>query len=428
MSEAAAILHSSLWRTRYRFLFLSRTLKDLAENFASIAIVWLLIESGGDAASTSLLFLCVLVPQMVLSSMVTPLLSRGGLHRWMFASDCTRGLLVLLIPVSYAFGYLPLWLFFLVALLESALGAFYNPASVALLPRVTEQAHLQKANALLQSSSQVVSLIGLAGAGSLVTLLGAGTTLVITAVVFALSAFVILLARPEREVPSGQVKDGGGKQTTYVTRIADGFRMVRQHKLLYALAIFAAFLNLGGAPFLALGAIYVAEDLSGDAALFTLLRAAVATGALLMGILLARVKVERQGLLFVWAGMISGAAFLLIGWSPWLWLVVGACFLFGLTQTAINVPEMMIVQTTVPEHQQAQVYGVLMTISFALLPAAIIASGLLGAAYGASTVIACGGMIILFSGVWVALFTPLAKLKPGAEPFNRASEQDATLQ
>ncbi|UFJ40821.1 MFS transporter [Brevibacillus humidisoli] len=411
MSAASQVLPAGLWHTRYRYLFFSRTLKDIAENFVSIAVVWLLIESGGDAVSTSLLFLCILLPQMLLSSVVTPLLSRGQLHRWMFASDLFRGLLVLLIPICFYLGSLPLWLFFLVASMESAIGAFYNPASVALLPRVTHSSQLQQANAFLQSSSQVVSLLGLAGAGALVTLLSASATLVIAAVVFVLSAFIILLARPDKEQHSAEAGSITTEKRPYHQRVGEGFRIVKKHKLIFGLAVFAIFLNLGSAPFLSLSAIFVAEDLGGDAATLTLLRASIALGALLMGLLLTRITIKRQGLLFVWAGIISGLAYLLVGLSPWLWMIVVSCFLFGVTQTAINVPEMMIVQTTVPQHQQAQVYGVLMTISFALLPFAIIAAGPLAAAYSSSMIIAAGGVLIVISGVLVYLFTPLAKLQ-----------------
>ncbi len=125
---------SRLWQLPYTLLFVSRVLQDLAHGFASIAFVWLLVENGGNAVSTSILFFCSLVPQMLLSSLVSPLLAKGKLQNWMFYSDTIRAAAVLAIPLFFAFDALPLWLFFASALIQSAVASVYLPASVALLP------------------------------------------------------------------------------------------------------------------------------------------------------------------------------------------------------------------------------------------------------------------------------------------------------
>ncbi|NGQ94203.1 MFS transporter [Brevibacillus sp. SYP-B805] len=401
-----------LWHRSFALLFASRAVKDLADGFASIAFVWLLVESGGNALGTSILFFCSVVPQMLLSSFVSPLLTKGRLQQWMFASDGFRALAILLVPVCHLLGALPLWLFFVSAVLQSAIGSLYPPASVALLPRVVAQEQLQQANALLQSSSQVITIIGLAGAGVVIQLFSAPVTLMVTAALFLLSALLILLVR------TGHVnrRDAApAEKESYLAQVKQGFSIVRRHPLLFGLNLFAVCLNVGGAPFLALAPIYVTEHLNGDASTLTMLRAGVAIGALGMGLLLTRVKIRRHGALFTYAGIAGGLSTMAMGLTEQLPLVLFACLVSGMAVSAINVPEMVIVQTVVPPRQQAQVFSVLMTFSFALLPPAILLSGQLASWLGAAEVILLGGTVTVISGIGVLLFTPLVRMRTGAQ-------------
>jgi DHA3 family macrolide efflux protein-like MFS transporter len=407
-----AVIQERLWQRSFSLLFASRAVKDVADGFASIAFVWLLIESGGNALSTSILFFCSFVPQMLISSFVSPILGKGRLQHWMFASDAFRAVAVIIVPLCYFLGILPLWLFFVSALLQSMIGSLYAPASVALLPRVVHREQLQSANAFFQSSSQVVMIIGLAGAGAVIQLFSAPITLIVTAALFLLSALLILLVRTQHDTEHNTMTD---QTASYIQQVKQGFSIVRRNKLLFGLNLYAIFLNVGGAPFLALAPVFVSEHMKGDAATLTILRTGVATGAMAMGLILTKVKIRRHGALFTYAGIIAGFASITMGLSDESWLILLSCLVMGMTISAINVPEMMIIQTSVPSQQQAQVYSVLMTLSFALLPIAILLSGQLAVWLDSANVIAIGGAITVISGLLVLIGTPLAKMQTEEE-------------
>ncbi|MFY0543360.1 MFS transporter [Brevibacillus sp. H7] len=404
-----SLVKERLWHFDFSLLFTSRVLKDLADSFASIAFVWLLMGNGGDAVSTSVLFFCTMVPHMLFSSFVSPLLAKGKLQQWMFASDVIRAVAVVVVPICYWLDTLPIWLFFVSALTQSTIGAFYTPASVALLPRIVNPSQLQPANALMQSSSQIVAIIGLAGVGAVIQLFSAAATLLVTSVLLLLSAILILIVRTGKETHIEHAPET--EREPYLQQVKNGFDIVLRHKLLFGLTLFAIFLNLGAAPFHALSPVFVSEHLQGDAATLTMLRSSIAIGALVMGIVLAKVKVSRQGALFMYAGIIDGIMLLVLGITDQLWLILACCFVRGAAISAINVPEMVIVQTTVPQNQQAQVFSALLSLSFALLPFAILASGPLAVWFGSEKVIALGGVITLVSGIVISYLTPLVKLR-----------------
>ncbi|MFD2168556.1 MFS transporter [Tumebacillus lipolyticus] len=394
----------------------------LADNFASISFVWLLLESGGGAVATSILFFVTLIPEMLLGLFVSPLLARGRLNVWMFGSDAVRALIMLVIPLCYYYDFLPIWLFFVAGFIQSACGSVYNPASVALLPRLVERSHVQKANAFMASANQVVFLVGLAGAGVLVNWLSSVTTMVVTSGVFLISGLLLLFLRPNKvEAPTPtesveQIEQEEEEKLTFSEKIKSywkevlsGFTILRKHKTIFAINVYATFLNFGMAPFLALLAVYVTEELQGDAGTLSLLRGSLMVGALLMGIVLSKLKIKRYFALFIFAGLCQGLALTVFEFSSLIWVIVLCCAIIGMVETAVNVPEMVLIQTTVPPNEQPAIYAAGTALATSCLPIAALIVGPLAEAYGVGTIIACGGVLIIGTGILVRLFLPVDK-------------------
>lgn len=437
MNHEATAARIGIWQPRFNLFFTSRVLKVLADNFASVAFIWLLLESGGGAMGTSILFFVTLIPEMLFGLFVSPLLARGRLTVWMFGSDFVRAIIMLLIPLCSYTDFLPVWLFFVAGFVQSACGSVYNPASVALLPRLVDKSRVQQANAFMAGANQVVFLIGLAGAGVLVTWLSSVTTMMVTSGVFVLSALMILLVRPQAvEAPAEAAAEADaaadesvekapaaptGKFKAYWEEVRSGFTILRKHKTIFAINVYAIFLNFGMAPFLALLAVYVTEELQGNATTLSLLRGSLMVGALLMGLVLSKVTIKRYFALFILAGLLQGIALTMFEVSSWLWVIVLCCAVIGMVETAINVPEMVLIQTTVPAHEQPAVYAAGTALATSCLPIAALIVGPLADHFGIRTVIAGGGVLIIGTGILVRLLMPIAKTAAAEQSGSTAS-------
>lgn len=130
-----------------------------------------------------------------------------------------------------------------------------------------------------------------------------------------------------------------------------------------------------------------------------------------MGFILAKVKVNRYGLLFIAAGIFEGMAYFITGLNTFLPLVFLAAFAFGAAISSINVPEFTIIQTSVEGDDQPQVFAVIHMITNLSLPLGALACGYAAQALGAGKVIAIGGFIEILAGVGILLFTQLAKAR-----------------
>ena len=124
---------------------------------------------------------------------------------------------------------------------------------------------------------------------------------------------------------------------------------------------------------------------------------------------LAKVKINRYGLLFITAGILEGTAYFITGLNTFLPLVFLAAFAFGAAISSINVPEFTIIQTSVEGDDQPQVYAIIHTITNLSLPLGAIACGYAAQVLSAGKVIAIGGFIEILSGIGILLFTRLAK-------------------
>jgi len=397
--------------SNFTFLLLSKVFKTISDNFVSIALVWLLIETGGGTVSTSILYVCTLVPQMLLGLFISPFLTGARLQVWMAYSDAVRAFMIFVIPICYYLDILQVWFFFVIAVIQSITATIYNPSSVALLPRIIEAEKLQSANAHLASVTQIVNLVGLAIAGVLVSTLSASTTLILTCCLLIISSLLVLLVK-ETDNEETRIARNKINFRAYFQRIKEGFVQVKEHKVISGLTMYAIFINIGTIPWLSLSAIYVAGQLSGNAVMLSVIRASTAIGALLMGVVLAKIKINQHGRFFLYAGAISGLVLTILGLIPSFYVVLVCCFLLGATETAINIPEMVLIQTTVPQAQQAQVFVTLVTISTFFLPLTILISAPLAKVFGMGSIIAFGGMLIVLSGIVIRFFTPLAKKIP----------------
>ena len=126
---------------------------------------------------------------------------------------------------------------------------------------------------------------------------------------------------------------------------------------------------------------------------------------------MAKVKVNRYGLLFVTAGIVEGAAFFITGMNSLLPLLFLAALALGATISAINVPEHTIIQMSVDDEDQPQVYSVISMISYVMIPLGALIGGYAATIFGAGKVIAFGGLIEILAGIGILLFTKLGKAR-----------------
>ncbi|GAB3275380.1 hypothetical protein GCM10027456_65950 [Kineosporia babensis] len=206
----------SLPRTYY--LWLGGAMASLiGDSMLYFALAWAATAHGGAVAG--LVLTAINLPRVMLLLVGGALGDRLGARRVMIAGDSVMLVAsVLLAALAYHLGAEP-WLLIGVGVVIGTVDAFYLPASGSMPRRLVGPAGLPRALALRQSGSQLISMGAGPLGGILVGAAGLAGTALVNAVTFALVLVILIVVRPNQELPPAHARQ------PVLREAADGIRL-----------------------------------------------------------------------------------------------------------------------------------------------------------------------------------------------------------
>jgi len=119
-------------------------------------------QTGGSALSVALMLIASAAPSLLMGLVAGVFVDRYDRRRIMITADVLRAALVLLIP--FLAPYSIAWLYVIV-LVTSAIGQFFDPAWESVLPEAAPDEELAAANSLMAISTFGSTAIGFAASG-----------------------------------------------------------------------------------------------------------------------------------------------------------------------------------------------------------------------------------------------------------------------
>ena len=154
----------------YRLLWLGQLVSEAGDGLTNLALLLLVNALTGSTAALAGMAIVLAIPPLTIGLVAGTYVDRLDRRRIMLASDLLRAVVVLgFILVGSAE---PLWLLYVLAFVQSAVGTFFAPARGAILPRVVPREGLLAANSLAQATRVMSGIVGAALAGLIVGLAG----------------------------------------------------------------------------------------------------------------------------------------------------------------------------------------------------------------------------------------------------------------
>lgn len=175
--------------------------------------------------------------------------------------------------------------------------AFHAPSSVGFIPQVVAAHELQSANSLLGTARSSAITIGAALAGVLVATVGPGVTLALDAASFALAAWLI-----------GSLKVRDQAKTEHATILEDlrlGWHEFIAHQWLWIIVVQFAVLVAGVEAVFSLIGPATARDVLGGPRDWGFIMACFGGGAIVGGLWMMRIHVERPMWVASWLVFLS---------------------------------------------------------------------------------------------------------------------------
>jgi MFS family permease len=183
----------AIFRNRsFTLLWSGELVSTIGNSLNSLAAGILIYRLTNSALSVGLMLVVTALPSLFVGLIAGVFVDRIDRKKILIISDLLRALLVALIP--FLIHYNVAWLYIIV-LLCSAIGQFYEPAHESLLPDVATEQELAAANSLMAISSFGSTAVGFAAAGFIASAASIDWAFYIDAMTFLFSAGCVLLIR-----------------------------------------------------------------------------------------------------------------------------------------------------------------------------------------------------------------------------------------
>jgi|RhiMethySRZTD1v2_1073278.scaffolds.fasta_scaffold170110_2 MFS family permease len=397
-------MFAALQHRNFRLLWSGQLVSFSGSMMQQAAILWhvsLLVPPERRALALGMVGLVRVAPIVffsLLSGVAADALDRRRLM--MATQTASTGVAAALAVLAFT-GVTTPWPIYLLAALGAAAGAFDAPARQALVPSLVPREHLANALSLNQIVFQAASVVGPSVGGVLIASFGVGAAYVFNAVSFL---FVLVALALMRNVPAIHADE---RASASLGAAREGLRFVftspviRSTMLLDFVATFFASAT-------ALLPIFAQDILHVGASGYGWLYAAPAAGSLLASATMVRLvdRIERRGIVLLWAIGAYGAATVAFGASQTFWLTFVCLAVVGAADAVSMVLRGIIRQLMTPDRLRGRMTSINMVFVMGGPQLGELEAGILANWRGAPFSVVVGGIGTLVAAAFIAARVP----------------------
>jgi MFS family permease len=327
-----------------------------------------------------------------------------------FITQTVAALTALALGLLTDFGHITIWNIYALTAIQAVAIAFDGPARQALVPNLVPIEDLPNAFSMTSIAFQTGSIIGPALSGVAIALAGQAAVYYINAVSF----LAVILAL----VMIGRVSQTFGKDSKGVslTSIRDGIRFILGRPIIFSTMILD-FIATFFASANTLMPIVARDVLHVGVVAYGWLSAAQSVGAVLAALVLSQVQeLKRQGMLFMGAVVVFGAATVLFGLSRVLVLAWCALAITGAADSVSTIIRNTIRQIRTPDEMRGRMTSVNQIFFQGGPQLGEIEAGLAAQFFGAPFAIISGGIGCILGVLWISRKWPQLTAYNGDEP------------
>lgn len=368
-----------LTHANFRRLVAGSTTSALGNAITPVALAFAVLDLGGSATQLGLVEAAYALTHVLTTLFGGVLGDRVPRAVMMQGSALGAAVTQAFIAASLIGGWSSILLLGLVGMANGSLSALSQPSSAALTRQTVPADVLPAAVALRRLLQNGAMVVGFAGAGILVTVVGSGWAIALDAVTFAVAAYCF----HRLDVPPLPAATGS-QAPSLVADLREGAREVLRHTWLWVLILQATTYHLvyGGVQGV-LGPIAVRD--AWDEAAWGWALAALMTGFMVGGLVSLRFR-PRRGLLVGTLFLALTACFpAAIALGDSLSVLLLGAFLHGFGLEIFSVNWDLSIQQNIPADKLARVYSFDLVGSFMARPVGLALTGPVSAVTGVST-------------------------------------------
>jgi len=391
----------------FQRLWLGLSISYLGDQFTIIALLWFVLQLTGSGAAVGLVILCFDLPGVVTGAILGRLLDRYQPRLVMGFDNLARAALIGAIPTFYALRSLQLWHILVLALLAGALSPATTAGVRALVPRLVDDAALDRANALTATSLQFSYLAGPMAAGFAVARLGGPSVLFIDAASFLLMGLLVLTLPTITREPRVAELSAANRWL--------GFGALFSLRSVPALTLLSLVFFFSYGPLEAALPVYSGQTLRANADGYGLLWSGFGMGAFAGVLTLTKLSHRwRPSIALPMIAVLWGALLCPLFFIRQLPLAMLFLAVAGASWAPYTPMETTLLQRLVPAEIRGQVFGARHSLVVAAAPLGAAFGGVLLQYLSAPLVIAISGLACILAGLGGLVSPSLRRLQRGS--------------
>ncbi|MBT6285086.1 MAG: MFS transporter [Rhodospirillaceae bacterium] len=394
---------SSLRQRDFRLLIIGKTFGWMALHMMMVAITYQVYDRTGDVMNLAYIGLATFAPAIGFA-LITGYVADRFDRRLVLV--VTYGIIfvgAVLLYLYTASGMEAVWPVFAILALEGTGRAFHQPAVNSLVPNLVPAESFPNAVAWHSTINKITQMVGPA-LGGILYLAGPEIVYVTAAAGLLIALIMTAFIRTRTEIGQREPK-------TFATLLA-GLRYVYNKKIIFgAITLDMMVVLLGGVT--ALFPVFAKDILDAGSAGAGFLRSAMAGGALVSGIMLTQITLERWvGKIMFGTVVVFGICTIAFGLSDILWVSLLAMAILGATDmVSVNICSTLM-QIATPNEMRGRVSAVSSVFTGASNEIGEFRAGAMAAAMGAVPAVLVGGVgSLLVAAVCWRAFPQLAKVE-----------------
>lgn len=409
----------------FRLLWGGQLVSEAGDGLTNLTLLLLVNALTGSTAALAGMAIVLAIPPLTIGLIAGTYVDRIDRRRIMLASDLLRAVVVLgfILIVSAE----SLWLLYILAFVQSAVGTFFTPARGAILPRIVPREGLLAANSIAQATRVVSGVVGAGLAGLIVGVAGAFWPAFILDSLSFLASFLLIVRLP---AALGRIESTTSAAAGVRSSLLVGLRTIGRSRVLTTtiVALAVSMLGLGAVNVLfvplVVGVLAVGPVWLGPIELAQSASMILAAG--LIGVLARRLAPST----IVAVGMLGIAVTIsLVAAIDAIWQLLSLMFIIGWFVVPLQASIVTILQQSTPDSERGRVMSVLQAAMSAASVLSMGFAGILGDAIGIREVFLVAGAITAMGFVVAVVgYRPTrAARTPGDAAGDTASEPARSL-
>ena len=382
----------------FRRLFIGQTISTFGSEIAAVAAPFQLYQLTHSTLQVGLLSLCELFPLLTLTIVGGAIADAVDRRRLLLVTEVLLALVATGFAVNASLDEPQVWAIYVLVTLAMSVFSLGVAGMNSVIPRLVAREELTAAIAIENVYGSTTNVAGPALGGLLIAVLGLRGAYLLDAATFSASLWSVWRLPP---LPAAHDAERPSFQT-----IAEGFRFVRQKKVLLGMFLVDSNAMVFGMP-RALFPALALQRFNGGAGILGLMYAAPYAGALVASLLSGWIgHVRRQGLIVAIAAALWGVAIAAFGFADSLWL---ALLLLAAAGAADNVSAVLrgtILWAVTPDSLRGRVSGIEFAQVAATPALGNVEAGLVASLTSLRVSIVSGGIVCVLGTVVIALAVP----------------------